>query len=222
MRHRSLLVGSLAAAALTACAGRAPVAEGPPRPEVAGEAVRRSAPEGAARYVFRWTLRDGEARFQGEGAARIEAPYRARLDLFGPRGEGYLRAALVGDELRLPAGVTDVPLPPPALLWSVLGVLRPPPDAELAATDTTPHVSLLYRRGAEQWRFRIEDGVVRYAEWEDGERGRQTVEVTRVGTLGRPSLVVYRDWSAFRELTLDVTHAEQVDGFAPDIWNPDR
>ncbi|HUH13474.1 MAG TPA: hypothetical protein VMK65_10205 [Longimicrobiales bacterium] len=177
---------------------------------------------GAARYVFRWTLRDGEARFQGEGVARIEAPYQARLDLFGPRGEGYLSAALVGDELRLPAGAGEAPLPPPALLWSVLGVLRPPPDAQLAATDTVPEMLLLYRRGPEQWRFRLEDGVVQHARWEDGQRGRQTVEVTRVGTLGRPSMVVYRDWSAVRELTLDVTHAEQVDGFAPDIWYPGR
>lgn len=149
----------------------------------------------------------------------MEEPYRARLDLFGPRGEAYLSAALVGDELRLPRGVTGVPLPPPALLWSVLGVLRPPAEARLAATDTAGDVStLVYALGDQRWRFEVRDGVVRHTEWRDGGTGRQTVAVSELGTLNRPSVVVYRDWSAFRELTLHVTEAENVGSFPPEIW----
>lgn len=222
MRPFSILVVSATLAALGACAARGPSPEGPPLPDVARALEEATAPRGASRLVFKWLLREQEARFSGEGVARIEEPYRARLDLFGPRGEGYLSAALIGDDLRLPSGAGDAPLPPPALLWSVLGALRAPEGATLIATDTVgAATTLAWQRGPERWSFEVRDGVVRSARWEDGRQGRQTVEVREVGTLGRPSVVVYRDWSAFRELTLEVTEAEHVGSFPPETWTPD-
>src|SRR5690606_13563466 len=109
--------------ALTSCAASAPAADppGPPTvdPTVAQAAVAETALDRPLHVVFAWTLQEREARFSGRGVTRYEPPGRARLDLFGPRDETYLSAALVDMELRLPRGMPDVPLPPPPLLWSV-------------------------------------------------------------------------------------------------------
>jgi hypothetical protein len=86
----------------------------------------------------------GRGRFNGRGVARIEPPYHARLDLFGPRGDTYLSAALVDDQIRLPPGVQAVQLPPPALMWAVLGVVAPPAEAVLVGTRQDPERAELY------------------------------------------------------------------------------
>ncbi|NIP78984.1 MAG: hypothetical protein GWM90_07200, partial [Gemmatimonadetes bacterium] len=95
------MVAGLVAVLLPGCAGRS-VPE-TVDPSAAADAIARTAPDRPLRVRFDWRILDGEARFSGEGVARIEPPYRARLDLFGPQGEGYLSAALVAGELRLPA-----------------------------------------------------------------------------------------------------------------------
>ncbi|HSM36095.1 MAG TPA: hypothetical protein VK837_06830 [Longimicrobiales bacterium] len=176
---------------------------------------------GAYTATFDWSLREREARFSGEGAVRVAAPEHARLDLFGPRGEFFLAAALVGDDLRLPPGVEDVPLPPPALFWAVLGVLRRPAGATLAATGRDGSaVELDYARGEERWSYRVEAGAVREAEWTDDLGGRMTVEVRAADAEGRPTSVRYRDWPAFVELVIDVTGTEAVEGHPDETWDP--
>ena len=57
-----------------------------------------------ARILFSWSLSDRDARFQGRGVARVEPPFKARLDLFYGNGETIARAALVDDDLRIPLG----------------------------------------------------------------------------------------------------------------------
>ena len=57
-----------------------------------------SAPEAPYQVNFGWTLEEGGARANGRGVVRVEAPERIRLDLFGPRGETYLVAALTEGE----------------------------------------------------------------------------------------------------------------------------
>lgn len=217
---RILAVAVLALGSAPGCATRAPLPAGPPRAEAAAAAVDATALRQPARFVFSWSLRDGEARFSGDGVARTAPPHHARLDLFGPRGEGYVSAALVDMELRLPTGADPTLLPPAPLLWSVLGVFREPQGAVLVGTDLQADTVLVYERGSERWRFRVTGGVVRGAEWEDGRRGRRTVEVREVGTLQRPSLVVYRDWQAYRELSIEVEEAEYVAAFPPETWTP--
>src|SRR5215207_7239487 len=76
-------------------------------PEVTGEPVvdgttvaadlRAAAlPMGPFQVNFSWSLEEGGSRASGRGVVRVEAPERIRLDLFGPRGETYLVAALNG------------------------------------------------------------------------------------------------------------------------------
>jgi hypothetical protein len=214
-----ILLGACAPAAV-----QTPVSEGPPSPQLAQLLVDSTALRRPLHIVFNWTFTEENARFSGSGATRVEPPYRARLDLFGPRGETYLAAAAVGDTLRLPpnmpSGLRSI-VPPVALLWTALGVLRAPEGATLASTaqrgDT---LTVGYTRGDERWSFRAVQGRLQYAEWNGPNSGRRTVELRGTGALDLPAVAVYRDWAAFRELTLTLERANEAASFPADIWYP--
>ena len=210
----------LCALTATACASGGSFGGGPPAPLIAGRLIEQTAPSHALQIVFDWSLREREASFSGAGSARVQPPYQGRLDLFGPRGETYLRAALTGERMHLPPGAPADALPPAALLWAALGVLQPPADAELVGTSTdgTGGTRLEYRRGDERWRFRLQDDNLRHAEWLSGPDGRRTVELEGDGGFGLPERALYRDWIAFRELELILTQIEQVDALPDDIF----
>ena len=69
------------------------------------------------RIDFSWRLNEAGSRLSGVGVARVEPPYRARLDLFLENHESVLSVALVDDDLRLPYGSRDDILPPVDLMW---------------------------------------------------------------------------------------------------------
>jgi hypothetical protein len=205
---------------LPACASTQ-VAQSAVDPALEARAVQSTQLRSRLRVVFNWSLQDRDARFSGEGVTRLEAPYKARLDLFGPRGEGYLSAALVDFDLRLPPGATANLLPPPALFWAVLGVFRAPQGAQLiSASGDSTSSKLRYRAGDQTWTFSLASGRLRRAEWEGPAQGRQTVEIADYGARDLPARVVYRDWRAFRELTITLTQAYDADPFPPDTWTP--
>ncbi|MFW5951219.1 MAG: hypothetical protein ACOCVZ_03780 [Gemmatimonadota bacterium] len=201
---------------LVGCGGRArPTTL---EPAAAAEAIAATAPDRPLRVVFEWTMLDGEARFTGSGAARIEPPYRARLDLFGPRGEAYASAAVVDADVRLPPGTRNVPLPPAAMMWALLGVVRPPDQAVLAATERRDDRTVLY--------YVVDDGRLRYtlagrrlvaARWDHG--GRMDVELGPARS-GIPARAAYRDWSGHTELIMNLEQVDEVESFPTDIWNP--
>lgn len=208
------------AVVLSGCAGRA-IPE-TADPAVAAEAVRGTAPDRPLRVIFDWRALERDARFTGSGAARIEPPYRARLDLFGPTGDGYLSAALVEQELRLPPGSPPVRLPPPPMMWAVLGVVAPPPGAVLRGTRVEPGRAELY--------YHVEGGLLRYdlrggrlvaAGWErDSER--MEVRLEGVAAHGLPSRALFRDLAAYTELELNLESIDEVEPYPPDIWSPGR
>ncbi|HEY8484862.1 MAG TPA: hypothetical protein VIL13_09640 [Longimicrobiales bacterium] len=216
---RVLALGALLGA--LGCTGTpAPQPVGPASPSVAEEAARAIAPDQPLRIVFDWTLQEREARFSGRGVARVEPPYRARLDLFGPRGDTYLSAAVVDDEVRLPpAAARAAAIPPPTLLWSALGVVRPPEGATLVATaQDGDRTRLEYVEGKDRWRFLLEGGRLRQAELDRAGAGRQTVELKGEAALGLPREAVYRDWAQYIELNLTLVEAGNVEPFPPEIW----
>jgi hypothetical protein len=188
---------------------------------LAEDAQAATRPTHRVQVVFDWTLRDRDARLSGEGVARIDPGGRARLDLFGPRGETYLAAALVGQELRLPAaGLGDV-LPPPALLWSAIGVVAPVPEATLIeASRDGGTVTLGYALGRERWHYRLVDGRLVHVQWERPGEGRRTVTLGEAGAFALPVEALYRDHIAFRELELKLKQVDEVDSFPTDIWDP--
>ncbi|MGH7469988.1 MAG: hypothetical protein ACRENP_18720 [Longimicrobiales bacterium] len=206
---------------LASCAARPQSPSGEADPAAEARAVQSTQLRAPLRLIFAWSLQDRDARFAGEGVTRLEPPYRARLDLFGPRGEGYLSAALVDFDLRLPPGTTSEVLPPPALFWTVLGVFRAPQSARLVSTrgDSTTS-ELVYRAGNQTWTFSLVNGRLQRAEWQGPEQGRQTVEIKEFGERDLPARVVYRDWRAFRELSLTLTRVYDAESFPPEIWTP--
>jgi hypothetical protein len=196
----------------------------PPQSQLAQQLIDSTALRRPLHIVFAWNFTEEAARFSGRGATRVEPPYRARLDLFGPRGETYLAAAAVGDELRLPpnmaAGLRAV-VPPVALLWTALGMLRAPEGATLELTQQRGDTLFVgYGRGDEHWRFRAVRFRLQYAEWNGPNAGRRTVELRGTGAHNLPAVAVYRDWAAFRELTLTLEEANEATPFPPEIWQP--
>jgi hypothetical protein len=221
IRTLRLLVMLTAPAALAAgCAARGP---GPgafdvPDPAVEAAAVAQTMPQQRLHVIFTWDMRDRDTRFNGQGVLRLDRGYRARVDLFGPRGETYAAAVVAGEEMRVvPPGVGAL-LPPPALLWSALGVFRPPADAPLAGTSRADgQLALGYGRDGTVWRFAFQDGLLRNTEW-TSPGARRTVALTGSAGYGLPQQAAFRDWTEFRELTLRVTDVEEQIAFDPDVW----
>lgn len=208
---------------------------GEPIPDMEGFArvvTAATVPAGPQQVNFDWSLDEQGSRVNGRGVVRVEAPARIRLDLFGARGETYLMAALVGEQYRLPPSATGaVSLPSPSLLWAALGVLRPPADAALAsARREEGDIELRYITEAE------ETFVYSVSERGDPEAGGATeyrlLRLERAGGQGvvetitldwdesEPTRTRYRDWSAYRDLTLQIQEVRQVDSFPGDIWRP--
>lgn len=211
---------------LAGCAsGRAAVVGPLDRPDlIAGELEAGTALSGPTRLDFTWRLNEAGSRIGGVGVARLEAPYRARLDLFLDNGETVVAAALVDDELRLPAGAPTDVLPPAELMWGTLGVFRPVEGMTLVSG------------------VRLDDGGRRFT-YDGGGRHTLTYEVQRRGVLRSvevveegsvvewvrledvdgqrfPRSVTYRNLVDFRELTLTRTAVRAVDPFDTSIWDP--
>jgi hypothetical protein len=207
---------ALVAAFLAACA-TAPQA-GPPDPGLEARAVAATTPDNRIHVVFDWHMTDRDARFSGQGSLRLDHGYRARVDLFGPRGETLAAAVVEGEVMRVvPAGAESL-LPPPAMLWSALGVFRAPADAPLTGSTLTDNgFTLAYAGGDARWTFGFHGDALRSAEWSHG-RSRRTVVLTGEAQYGLPGQAIFRDWAEFRELTLRLTDVQERTAFEPDVW----
>lgn len=218
---RNFVVAGLAA--LAACTPRPTIASLPvaaPEPAAVRRLIAATAPAGPHRATFAWSLDEAGERFSGRGVARFVAPDRVRLDLFGPRGETYLAAALVGDSLRLPPQARgDFDLPSPALLWGALGIARPPAGGRaIGLGATAPDTTLQFATTDDQiWEFRISaDGLgsVRRAR---GRSALETVDVERRDN-GVIRSARYRNWAAFRTLDLVFDSFDESEPFPASIW----
>ena len=229
-RHaRGALPAALAVALVIGCSGQRAAPVGAPVADPAGtaaELVRATTPDRAQRIPFNWTLNESGAKVSGRGLVRVDAPRRIRLDLFGPRNETVLAAALVEEDYRFPAGVTPgVALPSPALLWGGLGVIRPPAGATLLGATATDSSAVLRYRAADGTTYaydtRRRAGLVRLQGVErSGSGGRmETVRLERDET-GRIESAQYRNWAEFRELTLESGEITDVASFPESTWQP--
>jgi hypothetical protein len=210
---------------LSACAAGRPAVVGPvPEPGgVASGLERATVLQEPARVDFRWELNEEGSRVRGVGVARVEPPYRARLDLFLEGGETVTSAAVVDGELRLPPGAPDDVLPPVDLMWVTLGVFRPLEGAELVGADRLDN-------DAERLRYRYDDGRELDYETTDGRlrmvellEGRSVVQWVRVSQEPDerfPTSVTYRNLQDFRELVMERTAWRPSDAFDPAIWDP--
>jgi hypothetical protein len=219
-----ILLGTLIGA-VGGCRPREPAVIGPVGDaETAAVQLRdETGLEDPLRIVFDWALNDQGQRVQGSGVARVEPPYRARLDLFLDNGETVISAALVDGDLRLPAGSPDDILPPPDLMWGVLGVFRPVGDARLIGADRLEGEAIRLRYQHDDGRevhYRVMDGALRVLELVEGGHVVQRVDVAAERVERYPVEATYRNLAEFRELRLVRQSLSVVDAFDPEIWDP--
>ena len=175
--------------------------------------------------VFGWRAQEPDRRVEGTGVARVEPPYRARLDLFLDNGEVAAIAALVGDELRIPADLPTELVPPPALMWAVFGVFRPGAGAAMVRGRLSQGtMELDYDLPTrERVRFRLSDRAIVKAERLEGGSVVETVSISELeGETIYPGEATYRNLPDYRELRLTLQSVEHVDFFPPDIWYPNQ
>ncbi|MBB4637065.1 hypothetical protein [Longimicrobium terrae] len=188
---------------------------------VAAEAQRATTPTSPRQAQFGWQLDEAGAQFRGRGVARYEAPGRFRLDLFGPRGETYLAAALVDGQMRVPAVLAQrFALPSPALLWGAVGIVAPPADARLLNSSVSGEsTTIRYQLGTSVLEYRLRAGRLQSVRRSAGGGVAESIDLTwnDAGQLGRAQ---YRDWAAYRTLNLTVESQTDVAGFPEETWSP--
>lgn len=215
----------LALVASAACGPRPLAVVGPIQgPEsVASDLQRSTGLQEPTRIDFSWRLNEQGSRLAGVGVARLEPPYRARLDLFLENGESVISAALVEDELRLPPGAPDDVLPPVDMMWATLGVFRPVEGTRLIAGEELEDGARSFRYAYEsrgELRFEVLNDAVRSLEVLD--RG-SVVEWVRLepSADGRyPVSATYRNLVDFRELRITRESVSAAESFDPAIWDP--
>lgn len=238
MNHR-IPSAALAVALLTACAAASATAGTPPPapapvpaagsasaaadPDSIAAALRRATlPSSPKQARFAWSLDEAGSRFNGRGVARYAAPDRFRLDLFGPRGETVLAAALVNETPRVPPAVTErFKLPSTALLWATVGVVRPPTAARLlSATDEGGRVTVRYDLGSEgTLEYRARGGRLESLRRLKGSAVQESVDLDRAAD-GALRAARYRDWPALRNLNLTLESSTDAATFSDDVWSP--
>jgi len=217
----------LAVTALLAACPPAPPAVIAPIPDAAGAAKALQEDtelQEPLRIDFTWQLNDGGQRVHGLGVARVEPPYRARLDLFLDNGETVISAALVDQELRLPPGAPEDILPPPDMMWGALGVFRPHQGTRLVGGDRLEgdgvRLTYAYDDGT-RLQYEAVDGALRSLELLDGSYVVQRVDVSPEHKDGYPVAATYRNLADFRELKLERKSLQQQhEPFEPSIWDP--
>jgi hypothetical protein len=216
--HPAVLALAVAATLGSIACASADLSGSPPDPETAARLVEATTPQHRLQVVFDWSMQDREARLSGRGLLRLDRGDRARVDLFGPRGETLAAAIVEGVRMRIVPDAAESLLPPPALLWSVLGVFRQPDAAPLTATRAEDDDVLLeYSRDGTRWLFTFVDDALRTTEWTDGGR-RRTVTLAGTAGHGLPRQASFRDWTEFRELNVSVTEIEEKAAFDADTW----
>jgi len=194
-------------------------------PVVAQQALEATRPQNPVRILFDFRVKEADLRFNGRGLARVEPPYRVRLDLFTPGGETLFQSALVEGTLRIPPWAPRELAPPPALLWAALGIFRPDPDLKLlgGGRKGADGVTLHYGGTDElELRFVLRSGRLTRAELHRDGHLAEEVDLSRDPTTGTVLETVYRNHALFLELTFSLESSENVETFSPDIWYPGR
>lgn len=193
-------------------------------PDAVAEAmVAETRLRGPTRIDFTWRLNEAGDRLSGVGVARVEPPYRARLDLFLGNGESVISAALVDDELRLPPGARDDVLPPVDLMWGTLGVFRPVEGARLLSGDRLAEGARVLRYAypdGEEVHFQLSGDGVQALEVVDGGSMVEWVRLEESDDGVYPRSVTYRNLVDFRELEITRTEVRAVESFDAGIWDP--
>ncbi|UCF19112.1 MAG: hypothetical protein JSU87_14460 [Gemmatimonadota bacterium] len=172
----------------------------------------RGAPGEPQLIEFQWRYRGREGRFSGDGGLRVNPPDSVRLDLLGPGWSGVQSAVVVGDVVHY-VGEQRVILPPPAFMWTLLGVFRPPAGLRPDGYRRGERTQLDYQLSARETLSFHFDGEGRLIEAELRRGGDvvQRIEIEPGEPGGDPSEhqwpqeARYRDLGEFHEVRIKVT-----------------
>jgi hypothetical protein len=184
--------------------------------------VAATTPRQRAIHRFTWLYQDEQASKGGRGSARIAPPDTLRFDFAGSLGIGKGSALVVGDSALwvVPERSVDELVPGIALLWSLLGVARPPsPGARLAGLDQAGRAFWQYVDGRDTVNYlRIEGNpVIFHAEVRRAGKilGRTEITVGLDGTLIKARLTAPTVPSKL-EITFYATLPTPA--FPPETW----
>jgi hypothetical protein len=190
---------------------------------LAAVGLQNTLPGGSTQIGFTFRIKESDLRFTGRGVARIQPPYRVRLDLFTPQGENLFQAALVEGDLRIPDWAPRALAPPAPLLWAAVGVFRPDPSLVLAGARRSSDgaVLLRYDLGSEgELRFRLSRDRLLRAELRRDGHLEEEVDLSYGDDSKTVVETVYRNQARFLEMTFSLETIEDVGSFPPDIWYP--
>jgi len=209
---------------LAACSAGRPAVVGPVTgvQGVATALEQETRLEEPLQVFFEWRLNEARQRHRGTGVARVEPPYRARLDLFTDDLETVATAVLLDGQLLLPPQSQEDILPPTDLMWGTLGVVRPHGVRLLGGDrleDDATRLRYAYDDGREL-HYEMLDGHMRSAELLEDGHVVQRVELEFGAGDRYPRQATYRHLGEFRELTIVRRSLEPSEPFDPEIWDP--
>lgn len=215
---------------LTACGGRpAPLIPEPLAPLPADSIASWTGLRGPARprlLRFVWRYRDERVGVKGRVAARVVPPDSVRIDWGAPFG-AHGAAVVMGDSLMWAEPKKNFPdSPPPAvmLIWTALGVIRPPHPAMtvFGRRDSTQTV-WRYVEGADTIEFRLSAAAPRVleSEWRREQRlmahGRTVLD-----SAGLPQSVRIDVPERPARFELTFVAVDTTATFPPDLWRNRR
>lgn len=201
------------AASLVACAPRLKPLTG----ELTPVAMPRTemAP-GHHLIVFDWEYSDQDMTGKGNGVARVASPDSARLDFFLAGGFAGGAAVLIRDSLQLPGiDLFRRLIPPPTLLWAVLGRSAFPVtrDTAIRRQDDLLRVDL---GNPVKWRATFRSDSLVRLDRVDGDRVIEWIEHLP------ERRIEYRQENARRSLKLQIIRVDTVGSFDASIWSINR
>jgi hypothetical protein len=208
MRQRAVAALLLLAAA--ACAPRLKPLAGELTPVAM---PRTEMPRGYHQIFFDWEYSDQDMTGKGNGVARVAYPDSARLDFFLAGGFAGGSAVLIGDSLQLPGiDLFRRLIPPPTLLWTLLGRSAFPATRDTAVRRDGPLLRADLGKPV-QWRATFRSDSLIRLDRVDGDRVMEWIEHLP------ERRIEYRQETARRSLKLQVTRVDSVGSFDASIWS---
>lgn len=220
-----------ACVALTACYGRPAPLVPEPLAVVSRDSIvvwsRRSGPTRPTALRFRWRYRDDRRSGGGRGTARVAPPDSVRVDWATSLNIKTGAAVVVGDSLQWADPKEDYPssvTPAVQLVWTALGVVRPPGDA-VAVLGAGDSIRAVWRYAGEHDTLDFRQGLgtprTLESEWRrDGTVMARGRTVLGPGGLPESARIDVPKRSARFELTFVAVDSAAT--FAPALWRSRR
>lgn len=186
--------------------------------------VSSTEPSGRRITRFRWLFRDGQASIGGQGSAHIAGPDSMRFDIAGPWGIGGAAAVVIGERplwVQPPEIVARL-IPSYPLMWTMFGVVRPPPrGARVRGHRDESGLDLEWWQGADTLRYRLEQGdagTLR-AVWQRAGITMGEVE-TRLDARGAPVSARLTVPTVPARLDITIAFDSAAGDFPASVWTP--